>query len=375
MDTLDAMELIDLSVDAAAFTFPGDPPATATGPLNRVTGANPEYVYDLALCSQSGTHVQGPHYFMADGRRIDAFGLEAFCGRACVVDAPARGRDTDVATLRQQLPAGPLEVVLLRTGHMDELAAGLALEPSTRPGLSGEAARYLAETRGVRLLGIDSVGLESLSSRNYEVNRYLCERGVLLLEGLVGLHRLPRDGAYLEAFPLKLAGVEGTPCRAVARVPRAASGGGPQGPAGAPAHDAGTRLGRVVVLVRDYDEAAAFYRDAFGFETLVDQRVDADRRYLHLGLPGQPGVGVWLLRAEAGAGPERVGRQTGGEPLLVLYTPDCDAFVARFRARGGRVVRAPVDGGGARYAHLLDLYGNEVVVVEVREAATVRPAP
>lgn len=220
MDRWDAMDLYDLSVDTAAFTFPGDPPATAVGPVNRVPGANPEYVYDLTLCSQSGTHVQGPHYFLADGRRIDAFGLEAFCGWAQVVDAPARGVDTGWETLDAQLPSEAVEVVVLRTGHMDALAAGLPLEPATRPGISLEAARYLAERRGVRLLGIDSVGLESRESRNYEVNRYLCERGVLLLEGLAGLDRLPRSRIYLEAFPLKLAGVEGTPCRAVARVPR-----------------------------------------------------------------------------------------------------------------------------------------------------------
>jgi len=231
MSAWETMMLVDLSMDAGAFTFEGDPPVSVRGPFNRVSGSNPEYVYDLALCSQSGTHVQGPHYFLADGRRIDAFPLEAFQGWASVVDIPAEGRDADVEDLHSQLPEGPLEVVILRSGHMDEILRRGSMEPTRRPGLGPEAARYLAETRGVRLLGIDSVGLESRASRNYEINRYLCERGVLLLEGLVGLNRLPRR-VFLEAFPWKLPGVEGTPCRAVARVPPAAEYGSVQDPTG-----------------------------------------------------------------------------------------------------------------------------------------------
>jgi kynurenine formamidase len=59
--------------------------------------------------------------------------------------------------------------------------------------------------------------LESPDARRFEVNRYLCEKGVLILEGLVKLAGLPKRGLRLYAFPLKIADVEGSPVRAVVR--------------------------------------------------------------------------------------------------------------------------------------------------------------
>lgn len=60
-----------------------------------------------------------------------------------------------------------------------------------------------------------------------------------------------------------------------------------------------------------------------GFEVLHDNATDG-HRYLHVGVPGQDEVGLWLLpSSEASA----VGNQTGGEPLVVLYTDDLDRVV------------------------------------------------
>jgi predicted enzyme related to lactoylglutathione lyase len=134
-------------------------------------------------------------------------------------------------------------------------------------------------------------------------------------------------------------------------------------------------FGRLVVLVRDYDEALAFYRAAFGARVLFDAPSPAGDRYLHLGLgdewPGDeepeaasPGVGFWLLRA-TGDDASRVGRQTGGQPLAVLYATDLAAAVARVAAAGGAVVRPVRAADGARFAHVADLYGNEFVLVEL----------
>jgi predicted enzyme related to lactoylglutathione lyase len=124
-------------------------------------------------------------------------------------------------------------------------------------------------------------------------------------------------------------------------------------------------LGRVVVLVRDYEAALAFYRAAFGARVLFDAPSPAGGRYLHLGFGGESGAGLWLMRVgEADAG--RVGRQTGGEPLAVFYTPDVEAAVARAKAAGATIVRAVDTAGGGSFAHVADLYGNEFVLVELQ---------
>ena len=206
-------KLIDVSMDMEGFTFPGNPPFRVEGPFNRVPGDNPEFVYDLTLSTQTGTHVQGP--------RIETFPLEFFEGRACVLNLVKRGRDTTEDDLRSMILPEDMgcPFVLFRTGHMEEVIRSGQLDPSERPGLSLEAARFLVHEWGVRLIAVDSVGVESRKTKNYEVNRFLCESGVLILEGLVNLGSIRKRHVFLEAFPLKIRGVEGTPCRAVVKEP------------------------------------------------------------------------------------------------------------------------------------------------------------
>lgn len=126
-------------------------------------------------------------------------------------------------------------------------------------------------------------------------------------------------------------------------------------------------LGRVVLLVRDHDEALRFYTDALGATPIHDSTAGG-QRYLHVALPAQAAegaapVGIWFMRAEAND--PALGRQAGGHPFLVLYTDDCRAAVARFAAAGGAVRQPPRAGGGATFAHVADLYGNELVMVQL----------
>jgi kynurenine formamidase len=204
-------------MDMDAFTFQDDQAVKALGPFNRIAGNNPEYVYDLNLCTQSGTHIQGAHYFRADGKRIDQYPLSAFEGEAVLVDIAKRGVDTTESEMIRLVDHLDLreKILILRTGHMEEVVQTGILESASRPGLSLEAAVYLAETKRIKMIAIDSVGVESRVTRNYEVNHYLCGKDVLILEGLVNLRAVSKQEIFLEAFPLKILGVEGTPCRAI----------------------------------------------------------------------------------------------------------------------------------------------------------------
>ena len=215
-DPLEGWRLFDVTQEMDAFRFPGNPGLEVRGPFSRVEGKTREYVYDLSFCSQTGTHVQGGHYFLEEGSRIEAYPLESFAGPCAVVDLTRRGEDTEAEELESLLREEDFScpALVFRTGHMEEVLASGRLDPERRPGLSLRAARYLTE-RGTRLVGIDSVGLESRRSRSFEVCRHFGREGVLLLEGLVGLEALKGRYGFLQAFPLKISGVEGTPCRAV----------------------------------------------------------------------------------------------------------------------------------------------------------------
>jgi arylformamidase len=213
--------LIDVSQWMDDFHFHGDQRFIASGPFNRVSGNNPEFVYDLQMCSQSGTHIQGAHYFLENGARIEEFPLACFEGPAVMIDLEKRGVDTTREDLILKLGHESIsnQILVLRTGHMEEVIESGVLDQAKRPGLSLDAAHWLAEDRGVKMIAIDSMGVESRATRNYEVNKYLCENKILLLEGLVNLHRVKSRRFFLEAFPLKIRGVEGAPCRAVIKEP------------------------------------------------------------------------------------------------------------------------------------------------------------
>ncbi|MDT4824502.1 VOC family protein [Achromobacter agilis] len=125
-------------------------------------------------------------------------------------------------------------------------------------------------------------------------------------------------------------------------------------------------LGRLVLLVNDYDTAIAFYRDKLEMEVYADLPV-GQQRYVHLRLPEQPSMGVWLLQALTQAQRDRVGDQTGGQPVGVFYTDDVVRDHARFAARGVRFTKEPVHEASAVYAHFIDLYGNEFVLVQMKQ--------
>jgi catechol 2,3-dioxygenase-like lactoylglutathione lyase family enzyme len=136
-----------------------------------------------------------------------------------------------------------------------------------------------------------------------------------------------------------------------------------------------TSLGRTVLLVHGYDEALAFYRDRLGFTVLYDQTSKNGQRFLHVGVSGQggaPPVGLWLLEA-SGADAQLVGRQAGSHPLFVVYTTDCRATAAELERRGVAIRKAPVEDSGAVYAHIADLYGNELVLVQITDASRTAP--
>ncbi|MBA9002165.1 VOC family protein [Thermomonospora cellulosilytica] len=124
-------------------------------------------------------------------------------------------------------------------------------------------------------------------------------------------------------------------------------------------------LARAVVLVDDPDEALAFYRDVLGFRVLHDQTAEG-YRFLHVGVPGQEGVGLWLMPVTGDRERELIGRQCGAQPLLVLYTADLDAVRERLRAHDVRVWNERED-ADSRSLHLADLYGNVIVVAQLRE--------
>ncbi|GGR36112.1 VOC family protein [Streptomyces netropsis] len=117
-------------------------------------------------------------------------------------------------------------------------------------------------------------------------------------------------------------------------------------------------LGLVTLVVRDYDEAIAFYVDAVGFELVEDTRIDDRKRWVVVRPPGARETGLLLARAVGPAQEARVGDQTGGRVGLFLNTDDFARDHARMRAAGVVFQEAPRKEPYGTVAVFRDLYGN-----------------
>lgn len=118
-------------------------------------------------------------------------------------------------------------------------------------------------------------------------------------------------------------------------------------------------LALVSVVVRDYDEALAFYVDTLGFELVEDTYIpEQDKRWVVVSPPGAAESRLLLARAATPEQETRIGNQTGGRVFLFLYTDDFDRDYARYRAKGVVFVREPREERYGKVAVFRDSCGN-----------------
>jgi catechol 2,3-dioxygenase-like lactoylglutathione lyase family enzyme len=123
-------------------------------------------------------------------------------------------------------------------------------------------------------------------------------------------------------------------------------------------------LGLVTVVVRDYDEAIAFYTDRLAFELVEDTHLDEERRWVVVAPPGARESAVLLARATDGAQGARIGDQTGGRVGWFLHTEEFDRDYDRMRAAGVVFEEAPRHEPYGTVVVFRDLYGNRWDLIE-----------
>ena len=117
-------------------------------------------------------------------------------------------------------------------------------------------------------------------------------------------------------------------------------------------------LALISIVVRDYDEALAFFADILGFTVVEDTYIpEQDKRWVVVAPPGS-GAGLLLARAADSEQESRIGNQTGGRVFLFLHTDDFRRDYQRYRAKGVEFVREPRQEVFGTVAVFRDLYGN-----------------
>ena len=233
--------LVDLSHDYSDQTIFW--PTAESFTLEKVAdGVTPQGYYyaanNFATSEHGGTHLDAPVHFAKGHWSVDEIPLDRLVGDAVGVDVSAaasqpdyRVRTDDFTAWERsngEIPSGA--IVLIRTGYSKFWPdAARYLGTSERgpdavarlhfPGLHQDAARWLAETRKVKAVGLDTASIDYGQSTAYESHRILYERDIPAFENLTNLDRLPPRGAFVVALPMKIKGGTGAPLRAVAMIP------------------------------------------------------------------------------------------------------------------------------------------------------------
>jgi catechol 2,3-dioxygenase-like lactoylglutathione lyase family enzyme len=123
-------------------------------------------------------------------------------------------------------------------------------------------------------------------------------------------------------------------------------------------------LVHIAIVVRDYDEAIAYYTRVLGFELIEDEPRGPGKRWVLVRPRGDRGAAVLLAKAANAEQMSRVGNQTGGRVFLFLHTDDFQRDYAAYSAQGVKFVEQPRYEEYGTVVVFADLYGNKWDLIE-----------
>jgi catechol 2,3-dioxygenase-like lactoylglutathione lyase family enzyme len=128
-------------------------------------------------------------------------------------------------------------------------------------------------------------------------------------------------------------------------------------------------IGHATLVVRDYDEAIAFFTRSLGFDLIEDTpskgHQGRDKRWVLVAPRGSRGTALLLAKASTSEEVSRIGNQTGGRVFLFLHTDDFWRDYNAIREKGVKFVREPKQEEYGTVAVFEDLYGNKWDLLEL----------
>lgn len=206
------MKIYDISVLVSPDlpVWPGDPQVRIERVAKIEEGANAN-VSGIAMSAHTGTHVDAPYHFLSEGSTVEHLPLDLLTGPAYVLDLPGVGVITSSELRAANIPSGTTRL-LIKTNNSGYWKKYGSTFQTGFAGINSDGAGFLVDL-GVKLIGMDylSVAPYKQSRPTHEV---LLKAGVVIVEGL-DLTDIPQGHYTLYCLPLKLAGCDGAPARAI----------------------------------------------------------------------------------------------------------------------------------------------------------------
>jgi kynurenine formamidase len=171
----------------------------------------------LFMVEHTGTHIDAPSHFISNRKSIDGISLERFRGKARLLDLTNFGermliKSTDIKQAENRNKITRNEIVLIRTDWDRYWKRERYVK--SNPGLSADAAQYLAKKR-VKMVGIDTPNVDHPDSK-FPAHRILLGADIPIIENLANLNKITQATFEFAAIPLKIEKGTGSPVRAVA---------------------------------------------------------------------------------------------------------------------------------------------------------------
>jgi arylformamidase len=206
------MKIYDISIPISPTmpTYPGDPPVVIE-PIKQIGKGSPSNVSRVSFGGHTGTHFDPPLHFIPGGKPIDQLDLSVLYGAARVVDLTRVDREITVRDLeRARVPKRATRLLFKTRSSTLWERAGFQKE---YVGIAWDAAQWLVD-RGVKLVGVDYLSVETFGASEPRTHRTLLGAGVVVVEGLNLRDIKPGKYTFI-GLPLKIQDGDGAPGRAI----------------------------------------------------------------------------------------------------------------------------------------------------------------
>ena len=200
------------------------------------------YFYDAnnySAAEHGGTHIDSPIHFSEGKQTVDEIPIERLVGPAVVINVSEKAladpdylvgvKDfTNWEKEHDEVPEG--SIVLLNTGYAQfwpdrvkymgtDKRGPEAVKDLHFPGLDPKAAEWLVENRSIKAIGLDTPSIDYGQSQLFESHRILFKENIPAFENVANLDKLPPQGAFVIALPMKIKRGSGGPLRIIANIP------------------------------------------------------------------------------------------------------------------------------------------------------------
>lgn len=207
---MESLRIWDISPTISSGTpvWPGDTPFEAS-PTWEIRDGCPVHVSRMTMTTHLGAHTDAPSHYDPAGKTIEQVDLLPYLGPCRVIHCVGAAR-VEPGHLEGKLDGAPPRV-LLRTYASAPRDAWDPAFAAVSP-----AAVDLLASKGTRLVGTDAPSLDPQDSKTLDAHHAVRRGGLAILEGIV-LDEVPEGDYELVALPLKFAGMDASPVRAILR--------------------------------------------------------------------------------------------------------------------------------------------------------------